>query len=350
MPFNASLFTPVLAGLAGEKADPDDMARFKADVVAPAYNVGHKGSIPSVEFGAARGKHVGGRVIGGPGEQGSSPKVVAIEALSAAEKRDIVVYAEEAYAYNLGSTPEASRRIWEAVCVAKTARELMAYNELSLETHLLSGWNATVSAALDADDRFSNTSSSARSSVIDLVQGVEADCLITDQKTDRYLRRHPNYRGQLGDNERDGISQSTLVELIQGDHDRPLKYIVLDAQDDPSQPNNPLVGQSAGLLWAGRLMPNLPRSAVGARDQLLSHNFAFLRGFHTAVSNPALAQGSRLNNRVGDDALNSALAGVTVITVHRDQLKTEITVYSTGKFKTVNSKFGAVLTNTWVAA
>lgn len=349
MIFDIAQFNPVLAGLAGEKCDPDDFRRFKADRIAPAFNVGHKGSIPSVEFGAARGRHRGGRVIGGPGEQGESPDVVAIPVLSSAEKRDITVYAEEGYAKALGSTPESSRRLWEAVCTAKNARELLAYSELNLETTLKSGWNSSASAALAADDRFSNSTSSARNRIIQLLQDVEADTIITDQKTDRYLRRHPNYRAQFGDQERDGIKPGALVELIQGDHDRPLEYIVLDAQDDPGQPNNPLVGASAGFFWAGRLMPNMPRNAMRARDSLMSHNFAFLRGFHTAVSNPALARGERLNARQGDDSLNGSMAGISIITTYRDEFRTEITVYSTGKYATVNSKFGGVLTNTWVA-
>lgn len=350
--FDASRFNPVLAGLAGEQCDPDDAVRFRADNIAPAYNVGHKSTIPSVKLGAAKGQHRGGRIIGGPAEQGEAPTVTKIDALTSAEKRDVVIYAEEAYAHALGSTPAESRRLWEAVCINKAARELQAYSESELETWLKGSWSSAfgVSEALADGARFDDADAAIRNLIIDKLQKVEADTVIVDQESDRLLRRHPDYRGQLGDNERDGIKRPLFVELMRGDHDRDLDYVVLDAQDDPSQPNNPIVGSSSGFFWAGRLRPSLPRSAAQARNQLTSHNFAFLRGFHTAVSNPVLARGARLNSRTGDEGLNSALAGITIVTTYRDDFVTKATVYSTGKFTKVNKEFAMRLTNTWVSA
>lgn len=346
--FDQSKFNPVLAGLAGEKLDPDDAQRFKADKIAPAYNVGFRGRIPSVEFGAAKGKHKGGRLLGGPAERSASPRVVEIDALSASEKRDIEISTEEAYSQQMGRTPEESRRLWEAACVAKAARELMAYSESDLETWLKGSWNTTASSALGAADRFDQSAATVRQAVVDLIQGVDADVIIMDRKTDRLMRKHANFTGVLASTERSIVKRSVLLDLLQEDHERLQQIIVLDAQDDPKLPDNPIVGASSGFLWAGRLMPSLPRRADQARSELVSHNFAFLRGFHTGMSNPALAAGSRLSSRVGGDEANASLAGIQVITTYRDAFVTRMSVYSSGKYAKINANFGGNLTNTWV--
>lgn len=344
-------FNGVLAGLAGEQCDPDDIARFKADIIAPAFNVGNGGKIPSFQLGESVGQHKGGQPLGGAAERAQEPGLAPIEALSAAEKREIVISHEKGWAWQSspGATPEQNLAVYRGVCVAKAERELRAYNEKLLDTFLRSGWNSGVSAALGAGSRFTDADANVRDAVVALIQGTDADTLILDQYSDEHLRKHGDFRSALAANVTKAVNPDALRAVLQGDCPALKQVIVLDAQNNPANPRNPICGVTSGFAWAGRLLPGtMPTTADKAATRLRSHNFAFLRGFHTAASNPALAFGARLNNRA-NSALSGALAATTVLADERRALHTKVTVYATGKFSQVNNLFGAALTNTWVA-
>lgn len=348
-PAQMSAFNIVLAGLAGEQADPDDLLRFKADVLAPAYLVGNGGKIPSFKYGPSVGQHRGGQSYRSPAETSEPPDMVAIAALSSAEKRRVVIDHMEAMSLFASEnlSPDEILAMAKGAYIAKADRELRAYNEKALDSFLRSGWNSGVSAALADGARFDDADASCRDKLVQLCEGVEADTLIVDQITDQYIRKHPDFRTALPDGAVKAVDGDALLTILSADLKTLKQYVVLDAQDDAAVPRNPICGATSGFAWAGRLAPSAPRTAGTARPALLSHNIAFLRGFH-GIANPALKFGARLNNRVNTTA-NGQLSATMVMILQQNQLQTEAMVVATGKFSQVNNMFGGVLTNTWVA-